>query len=97
MDAKNWRGVVAADGRGELLLNNQPTEKRLIGPFVARMLKVKEKIRTLAPEVDLFYEALFVFTAARVEAKWGRTGSANCLTDDQLHSYIVEKEFGKTL
>ena len=40
---------------------------------------------------------MLVFTAARVEAKWGKTGYANCITDDQLYDYIAERNFGKKL
>jgi hypothetical protein len=97
LDSKNWRGVVSSDGNGELFLNGQATDKPYIRRFVGRMLGVREKVMTLAPEVDCFYQALFVFTAARVEAKWGATGNVHCIRDDQLHSYIVEKDFGKRL
>ena len=38
-----------------------------------------------------------MLTAARVDAKWGTTGRVNCMRDDQLHAYIVEKDFGKRL
>lgn len=97
LDTKNWRGVVAADGKGELLLNGQPTDKPFIRQFVGRMLGIRDKVKTLAPGLDPFYQAMFVFTAARVEAKWGTTGGLHCITDDQLHRYIVEKDFGKKL
>jgi hypothetical protein len=97
LDAKAWRGVVAADGRGELLINGQPTTKPEIRQFMARMMNVREKVLVLAPGMDAHFSAVFVFTAARVEAKWGTTGRLNCITDDQLKSYIVEKGFGKKL
>ena len=97
LDSKNWRGVVSSDGNGELFLNGLATDKPYIRRFVGRMLGVREKVMTLAPEVDCFYQAIFVFTAARVEAKWGATGNVHCIRDDQLHSYIVEKDFGKRL
>jgi hypothetical protein len=97
LDAKNWRGMVSADGKGELLLNNTPTEKPLVRQFVGRMLGIREKVRTLATGLDPFYQAVFVFTAARVQAKWGTTGGVHCITDDQLQTYIVEKDFGKRL
>ncbi len=54
-------------------------------------------MRSLAQGIDPFYQAVFVFTAARVEANWGTTGKVNCLRDDQLHEYIVQKDFGKRL
>ena len=61
------------------------------------MLSIRDKVRTLAPGMDPFYQAVFVFTAARVEAKWGTTGNLHCIRDEQLHDYIVEKKFGKRL
>jgi len=97
LDTKAWRGVVAADGKGELLLNGQPTDKPYVRQFVGRMMGVREKVLTLAPGIEVRYNAVFVFTAARVEARWGTTGYMNCVADDQLYSYIAEKEFGKKL
>jgi hypothetical protein len=47
--------------------------------------------------MEAHFNAVFVFTAARVEAKWGTTGYLNCVTDDQLFTYIAEKDFGKKL
>lgn len=95
LDAKNWRGIVQADGRGELLLNGQPTEKAYIRTFVGRLMGVREKVRTLTGGAESYFQGLFVFTAARVEAGWGKTGKVNCVREDQLRNYIVEKEFGK--
>jgi hypothetical protein len=97
LDAKNWRGVVQADGKGELLLNTKPTDKAYIRNFVGRFMGVKEKVRALTNGADPYFQGLFVFTAARVEAAWGKTGWVNCLREDQLQHYIVEKEFGKRL
>lgn len=97
LDTKNWRGVVSADGAGELLLNGDPTDKPHIRQFVGRMLGIRDKVRALAPGLDPYYQPLFVFTAARVDAKWGSTKAVHCLRDDQLHEYIVLKDFGKKL
>jgi Nuclease-related domain len=97
LDTKSWRGVVEADGKGELLLNGKPTEKRFIHQFVGRMMGVREKVIMLAPRTDARFNAMFVFTAARVEARWGKTGHLNCLTDEQLCNYIRERDFGKKL
>ena len=58
---------------------------------------VREKVLTLAPGMEVRHNAVFVFTATRVEAKWGTTGYLNCGADDQLYSYIAEKDFGKKL
>lgn len=97
LDTKAWRGIVAADGKGELHLNGKPTDKPYIRQFVGRMMGVKEKVTTLTAGMDVHFNAVFVFTAARVEAKWGTTGRLHCITDDQLYNYIVEKDFGKRL
>ncbi|MBU6402009.1 MAG: NERD domain-containing protein [Verrucomicrobia bacterium] len=97
LDSKSWRGVVSADGKGELLLNGQTTDKPHVRQFVGRMLGVRDRVRVLAPGLDPFYQGLFVFTAARVDAKWGSTGNVHCVRDDQLHDYIVEKDFGTRL
>jgi len=58
LDTKNWRGVVVADGTGELLLNEKPTEKRFISGFVARMMKVEEQIDVLAPGHGSYFQFL---------------------------------------
>lgn len=97
LDAKAWRGVVTSDGKGELLLNGQPTDKADVRQFVGRMMSVRERVLTLATGMDTRFNAVFVFTAARVEAKWGTTGKLHCITDDQLFDYIAEKDFGKKL
>jgi hypothetical protein len=97
IDTKNWRGVVSADGKGELLLNGNPTDKPCIRPFVARMMSVREKVMLLAPCGEVFYEGIFVFTSAIVDAKWGTTGKVKCMGDDQIHKHIVQKNFGDKL
>ncbi|MES1180683.1 MAG: nuclease-related domain-containing protein [Verrucomicrobiota bacterium] len=91
LDTKNWKGVVAADGKGELLLNGKMTDKPMVKPFVIRMMNVKEKIKTLC-NLDPFFKAVLVFPIARVDARWGETGSANCIREDQLWDYVVENE-----
>jgi hypothetical protein len=91
LDTKNWKGVVAADGKGELLLNNKPTDKLTVKPLVTRMMKVKDKIKTLS-NLDPYFKAVLVFPIARVDARWGETGNANCIREDQLRDYIVENK-----
>lgn len=97
IDAKSWRGVVAADGKGELLINGEPTDKREVRALIARTMNIRDKVRTLAPGIDIFYQAVFAFTAARVEAKWGATGSLHCVREDQLKEYILDTKFRKAL
>lgn len=97
LDTKAWRGIVTSDGKGELMLNGKPTDKAYVRQFVGRMMSVRERVLTLAAGLDTRFNAVFVFTAARVEAKWGTTGKLHCITDDQIFDYIAEKDFGKKL
>jgi hypothetical protein len=97
LDTKDWRGTVAGDGNGELTLNGRTLYQRHVGRFVARIMHVKEKVRALAPGPDIYFEAVFVFTSARVDAGIGTTGAVHCIRDPQLFDYIVNKRFGKRL
>ena len=97
LDTKGWRGVVAADGKGELLLNGKRLEKPYVRQFAGRVMRIKYKIRALAPEVDPCFQAVFAFKAARVEVGWGSTGSVHCLRDEQLGQYILENRSGRIL
>lgn len=97
LDAKDWRGTVEADGNEELLLNGEPTNKRYVKQFTGRVMGLRKKVNVLAPKIDPFFQAVFVFTSAAVKAKWGKTGHVHCIKEEQLWDYIVEKKFGKKL
>ena len=103
IDAKNWKGVVAADGKGDLLLNGRPTEKPTIKPFLARIMDVREKVETLcaggaAVRSGLpWFKGVLAFPSARVEARYRETSSVDCMRDEQLWEYIVESRRGKVL
>ena len=96
IDTKSWRGVVAADGKGKLLWNGKPTQKREIGGFVGRLMGIKERVKTLS-RCDLYFQGVFAFTSARIDANWGTTASVHCLRDDQLFDYIVNGNSRKRL
>lgn len=96
LDTKSWRGVVTADGKGELLLNGR-FEKAHVKQLVGRVMGIRDRVKALAPAMDPFIQAVFVFTSARVDANWGTTGNAHCIRDDQLFDYIVESKKGKKL
>jgi len=51
----------------------------------------------LAPGLDTYFQAVFVFTSAYLEAKFGATRSLHCIREDQLFDYIVNRESGKKL
>jgi hypothetical protein len=96
IDTKNWKGIVTADGQGELLLNGRPTQKSAIGDLTRTIMTIKKKIKVLSA-LDPYVRGVLAFPAARVEAKWGTTGSVHCMRDDQLYKYIVENKKGGKL
>ena len=96
IDAKNWKGVVGADGNGELLLNGKPTQKPEIKNLTRRIMSIKEKINVLSA-LDPYVQGVFAFPSAYIEAKWGSTGYVHCVKDEQLYDYIVENKKGKKL
>ncbi len=103
LDTKNWKGVVAADGKGELLANGKAPDRPAVKPFITRIMNVKKKVEVLCDSEDSqktdlpFFTGVLVFPLARVEAKWGATGSVHCVSDEILWDYIVESKKGKVL
>jgi Nuclease-related domain len=97
IETKNWRGVVTDDGKRELLLNGKAADKRYVGQFVGRIMGTKDEIRKRAPELNPYFQAVFVFTSACVDVRWRTTGNVRCLRDDQLSEYIVDNKWNKKL
>jgi hypothetical protein len=97
IDAKNWRGVITADGQGDLLLNGRPPGKPVVRQFTKSIMVLREQVIAMTPGLDTFFNGLLVFTSSRVEAKWGTTRNIKCLRDEQLYDHIVESKFGKRL
>ena len=98
VDTKAWRDTIAADGGAELLQNGKPTQKLEIRAFLRRMISIRGQVAKLAAGFGQpFYKGLFVFTAARVEAKWGITGTVHCIGDDQLLGCILDKKYSMGL
>jgi len=60
IDTKNWKGVVAADGNGELLLNGKPTQKTEIKNLTRRIMSIKEKINVLS-SLDPYVKVFLLF------------------------------------
>ena len=60
--------------------------------LVARTMKTRERVLALAPGVDVFFQAVFVFTSAWVEATFGTTGRARCVRDAGLRKYLLDEE-----
>ena len=55
------------------------------------------KVQMLASSRELSTSRCLCLRRPKVEAPWGRTGNVNCIRDDQLHDYIVQKNFGDKL
>ena len=96
IDTKNWKGVVTADGNGELLLNGRPTRKQEVRALSRTIMDIKEKVKVLSA-LDPYIHGVLAFPSAWVDAKWGTTGHVHCVGDEQLHDYIVENEKGRKL
>jgi hypothetical protein len=96
IDAKNWKGVVTANGSGELLLNGKPTQKPEVKNLTRTIMSVKDKIKVLAGS-DPYIKGIFAFPSAHIEARWGTTGAVDCVTDEKLYDYIVETKKGSKL
>lgn len=96
VDTKNWKGVVASDGSGELLLNGKPTQKPEVKNLSRAIMNVKDKIKTLSG-LGPYITGILAFPSAHVDARWGTTGHVYCLRDEQLYEYIVENKRGKGL
>jgi len=96
IDVKNWKGTVAADGKGELLLNGRPTDKPVVRAFTARTMDLKDRIKALT-RLDPFIQCVFVFPHTHIQAKWGTTSYVHCIHAEQLEDYIVQGKGGKPL
>lgn len=99
LETKNWKGVITPDGRGGILHNGHRYLKDVIKPLIVRMMSVRTKINALCDtKTDLpYFNALMVFPSARVDVKWGQTGRARCISDEQLWNCIVEARTDRKL
>jgi hypothetical protein len=97
VETKNWRGVVAADGSGELLNNGRPLGRPAVRSFLARCMMVVEQLEALAQEERINFRAAMVFPWSRVEAPFGQTGRVHCMTDERLCGYIENEAFSSNL
>jgi hypothetical protein len=96
IDAKNWKGVVTPDGKGELLLNGKPTQKPDVKNLVRTIMDVKDRVKVLSG-LDPYVKGILAFPSAHVEARWGTTGAVHCVADEKLYEYIVENKNGSKL
>ncbi len=91
IDTKNWKGIVGADGNGELLLNGKPTQKPEVKNLSRTIMSIKDKIKVLSA-LDPYIQGVLAFPSAWIDAKWGSTGYIHRVKDEQLYDYIVENK-----
>jgi hypothetical protein len=96
IDTKNWKGVIEADSKGELLHNGSPTDKAEAQNLFDLTMFIKNKVKTFAG-LELFIYAVLVFPCAWVKVKKVAQGYVECKTDEELADYIVKKKKGKKL
>ncbi len=96
INAKNWKGTVSADGKGELLVNRRSPDKPAIKNMLTGVMDFQTKLTALT-EGDYFVRGLLVFPIAYVEADFGSTRHIHCLRDDRLVDYIQNKTFAQSL
>jgi len=92
IDTRNWRGVVTPDGRGELLCNGKTSGRNEVKKLLLSITSLREKINLLTRRED-FIQGILAFPLARVEARWGATRNAHCLTDEGIPDYIRKYNF----
>jgi hypothetical protein len=97
IETKNWRGIIDADGKGELTWNGKGLKTTYVKKFLARVMETRKRVQVLAPGLDAYFKGLIVFTSAWVGAKFGTTGRAYCIRDDRLVKYIMDNKPDKRL
>jgi hypothetical protein len=96
IDAKNWRGLVTADGNKELLLNGKRPSKPAVKSLLRSVMSAHEKVRSLSGLAP-FIQGVIAFTVAYVDAPFGTTGWAHCIPSDRLTDYIANRKTPKPI
>lgn len=96
IETKDWRGLVAPDGLGEILLNGKPTPKPVIRNFIAHVMRLRNHVCE-AVGSEHFFQPVFVFTSALVKAKPGETRNARCIPEENLLETIEEAKPARRL
>jgi len=97
IETKNWRGTIAANSDGELVLNGKAASTPHIKHFVHRTMGVREQVLTLTSRGELFVKAVMVFPRARVDAQFGTTPHVHCLTEEAVCAYIENPKYARKL
>jgi hypothetical protein len=90
IETKRWRGNVASDGNGGLILNGKPTEKNPIKALTGAIMGIKDRLTPLTRIEDIYIQGLVAFPISHLDARWGTTGAAHCLSPEKLGYYIEQ-------
>ncbi len=88
IEAKNWKGVVQADGNGDLLLNGKPAKRAAVMKLVSTCATTRQQIKSLSGHEPLI-QAVLALTSAHDDVKWGALQNVDCVTDETLNDYII--------
>lgn len=88
IDTKNWRGIVKADDKGELLVNGKPLDKPEIKNFQGRVMEIRNRFLSLCNIDDIYFQPVFVFPMAWVDVTGRSTRNVHCMTEERLIEYI---------
>lgn len=97
IETKNWRGTIAADNGGELILNGNGASTPHVKNFFNRAMGVREQVVVLTLYHELFVRAVMVFPRARVDAQFGKTSHVHCLTEERICDYIEDPKYARKL
>jgi FlaA1/EpsC-like NDP-sugar epimerase len=88
IEAKDWKGVVEADGNGDLLLNGKPAKRAAVMKLVSTCATTRQQIKALSGNEPLI-QAVLALTSAHDEVKWGALQNVDCVTEETLNDYII--------
>jgi hypothetical protein len=95
LEVKAWKGVVSSDGNGELLWNQYTLDEPVVRQFAERVLRIEEKAGVHARSFCPRFQALLVFTAAKLQVD--RCNTVLCLREEALRNHIMGTAGGAAL
>jgi nuclease-like protein len=97
IETKNWTGLIAANGDGELSRNGRPATTPHVRKFLSRTMLLRDQVLTLTRRKDWRVRAVMVFPKACVEAPYGTTRQVHCVRLNRLRDYIEDPKFSVKL
>ena len=70
----------------------QDTWATCVKGVAARAVETEKRVVALAPEADVFFQAVSVFTSAWVKARFGTVLCADCGRDAGLRTHLLDEK-----